>query len=91
MPRLARLLYILAWLAGLAGVALQLLKGPRGFEALFGLFLLGFLLALRQGPKRRPLLVHLAGAYLLLEVWWTFHKDPSSPAPYRKGMVWKGL
>lgn len=90
MPGPARVLYILAWLASTGGVALQLLKGPRGFEAfLYPFLLLGFLLALRQGPKRGPrFLVHLAGAYLLLEVWWTFHQDPSSPAPYWTGVVY---
>lgn len=90
MPGPARVLSVLAWLASVGGVALQLLKGPRGFEAFLDLFLLlGFLLALRQGPKRGPrLLVHLAGIYLLLQVWWTFHQDPSSPAPYWTGVVY---
>jgi hypothetical protein len=89
MPGLARVLYLTAWLGAVGGVLLQLTR-PKGLEVwLYPFFLLGLLLAYRQGPKRAPrLLVHLAGGYLLLEVFWAFHRDPEIPAPYWTGLVY---
>ncbi len=72
MNRMARLLYVAAWLGLPLALAFQLLylppKGPLLW--VYVLFALLFLAALRRGPGGAPrVLVHVLGAYLLFELW----------------------